>query len=559
MRIQISDRSHLCSKDEYGEMIFETILVVGSTGSGKGLVDELIAEDDHNNGNLIIFIADPKQEIEAGFSMFYPEAKYHLNNLKAIGKAPGKKLVKLYHPFTFKIPKEYLPEYNFYTIPIKDLGKHEWGLIAETFSESEAVSLLMKASAEISNEDGIFAFAHYIQDAIKGKMKNRKRVADWKNFGVEAGSGTMKELSRITNYIRPFQDNFFLSKKNPNKNNTNLNWKDILTDQEHYHVFVTNFLDFNTDDKIIGFTILYLLESIIRNKQYLKCPVTIICPELKNVVPFKPTGFREFLADSFTKVLSMIRSTGRGMKFVGDTQSWGNLDKSVKDVIRTTLLGQLSGNDIEEVSKKWVLTREFKEFLRFPTKRNSFIIAESNNFQPFTFYLPSQMHKEPKYNFFEMYRKHSAKDSATYPMKNYSQLIKDMRKEFKDEEDKFKKKVNKREQEEEAEEERIAKEKETKSSESIKVNEKVEKAKETIDKSKEMLKKLCWEMFNDESIDKKERSYRKIAEKFRENGVKTHVTAKNYIDYWQNKIDEEKLKSYEDKFIEEEDGKISTE
>lgn len=549
MRIDTaSDRTYLSAKDEYGETIFEPILVVGATGYGKGLVDEMVGEDDHNNGHIIIVIQDPKQELEFAYSMFKPEAKYHLQVLKAIGKSPGTKKVKLYHPFTFKIPREYLPKFNFFTIPIKDLGKHEWGLIAETFSENEAVSLLMKASAEITSEEGIFAFVHYIQDSIKGRTKGKKRVADWKNFGVETGSGTMKELSRITNYLRPFQEHYFLSKQN---SETNLNWKEILQDQEHYHVFVTNFLDFNVDDKIIGFTTLYLLESILRNRRYLKYPVTIIAPELKVVIPFKPEGFKIYLADSFSKTLSMIRSVGRGIKFVGDTQNWGGLDKSTKDVFKTTLLGQLTGNDIEEVSKKWALSKEFKEFLRLPPKRNTFVMAESTNFQPFTFYLPSQMHKEPKYNFFEMYKRHSQKDSNTYPMVKYDELIKNMKKDFNEEQHKFKEKVKKKEAEEEIEEQKKIDEKEQKTVENTKVKEKVEKAKNTEKKSKEILEKLCWEMYNDKNISEKDRSYRKIAEKFRDVGVRTHVTAKTYVDNYAKKLKEQESKSYEEKFLEE--------
>jgi hypothetical protein len=543
MRIETSDKTYLSIKDEYGNIINQPILVVAKTGGGKGLCMEQLAEDYHNNNCVIIAIADPKQNCELAFQMFKPQEEYHLNNLKAIGKPPREKKVKLYHPLITTIPSEYLPNYNFYTVPIKDLGDGEWSLLAETHSESDAVSILKRASAEISNEDGFYGFADKLKKIVKGSVKSGKKVADWDNLGFEGGSGTQKDLGRIGGFLKAFETFGFLTKKNFKYN---IKWEEILNDQEHYHVFVTNFIDRTKYKKIIGFVILNLIQGIIRNKKLLKKHLVILIPELKNLVPFKAQGFEEFLADIFTQAISTVRS--EGISVIADTQVIGDIDKRTRDVFKVTLLGELTGNDIDEVSKKFGITgREYKEFFRKPPKRNTFIIAESDSFQPYTFFMPSAMHKEPipeKYNFERMYKEHSRKDPETYPMKKYSEMVKEIKEEYKKEKAKYMEKDRKQREQEELEELRKQEEKESKSGEKVKVEEKIEKAKEIQDKSKEMIMKLCYEAYQEL------KSYRKVAEKFRDMGVKTHVTAKKYVDDYAKKLEQENSKSYEDEFVE---------
>jgi len=545
MRIDTSaDKIFLSTKDSYGNIINQPILVVAKTGGGKGLALQMMGEDYHNQGCIVIGLCDPKQEVELGFAMFEPEIQYHLDGLKRIAKKPEAKKVKLYHPFSFQIPTEYLPEYNFYTIPIKELGDGEWSLLAETKSKSDAVAILQRASSEISNNDGLYGFTDKINSLVKGNIKKGKKVADWSNFGFPTGSGTATELKKIGGYLSQFEEHGFLSSRN---SRYNLDWDKIFEDQEHYHIFVTNFIEDTRYKKVIGFIILNLVQSIIRNKGNLKRPLVILIPELKNLAPFKAEGFQQFLAEVFTFAISTLRSAG--ISIVGDTQNWTGLSKEIKDVFKTTLLGELTGDDIEEVCKKWNLGKEYKSFLRFPPKKNSFVIAESDHFQPFTFYLPSQMHKEPipkVYDFKNMYKKHAIKDKEKYPLKNYKELIKEIREIYDKEKKKYAEKYKKQELEEEKEEQKKVDEKESKSTEKEKVSTKIEKIKGKENQIKEVLEKLCYEAYLESG------SYRKVADKFKEKGIKTHVTAKKYVENYLKKLNQENSKDFEEKFVEEE-------
>lgn len=525
----------LSLKNKYGKVLNEMWVIGASTGWGKGLAMESIVEELHKEGYLVLVIADPKKENEFGFQMFKPREKYHLDNLRAVGKVPEGKKVKLYHPFCFTLPKGSMPDYNIFTIPLKDLGEHEWGLIVETGWESESVSLLMKTSNEIKNEDGLYAFMHTAQEMISTKHEGKKRKANKKNFGLKVGSGSFKSITEISRLLYPFIQNYFLSSKN---SKYNLDWEKILTDQEHYHVFTTEYLN---SEKLSQFVVLYLMEAVFKNRKFLKRPVVFVIPELRNLCPYYPEGYKKFLSDAVKNCMSMARSSGRGMSFLTDTQVWGGLDKQVKGSASAVLFGKLTADDIHEISQKWTLNRDTKEFLKAPRKPNSFLwIQDEDQDVKWTIWFPSGMHKEPEYNFREMYLQHYREDPEKYPLVNFNEIIKEMAKEYSAEEKKFLDIEKKKEEKERELEEKKKAEKEAKSSKTEEVKIIKEKAKQSIDKSREVMMKLCYQ----EKHDNPKMSNHDIAKKL---GI-THSTVGKYLKIYKEKIDNQ---DFSEKVIEE--------
>ena len=246
------NKNFLSLRNKYGEIINNQILIVSKSGGGttyasKGLTMEGLAQQFHANGYTVLAIADPKNENELGYAQFKPEAPYHLKHLKMIGRTPGKIKMKMYHPFTFALDKKEIPEFNMFTIPLKELGRKEWGLLAETKWESDAVTLLLKTTEEVGENVGLYDFVHAVSDFVKSGSKEKKKRIDPKNFYLRVGSGTAKELTRISNYLQPFKKHYFLSdSKSPYK----LDWKSILNDNEHYHVFTNYFMDETKDGKV---------------------------------------------------------------------------------------------------------------------------------------------------------------------------------------------------------------------------------------------------------------------------------------------------------------------
>jgi len=516
----------------------QQILILGKSGSGKSLASEFLTYQLWKAGYIVFVIADPKDELEYAYSMFKPEAYYHLDKLKREGQQPQAMKVKLYHPFTFNIPKErYLPEINFFTFSVKDLGRKEWGMLAESEWDSDTISLLINACDEITNEDGLFGLTHAIRDMVKGKKERGKLVADYSNWGLDTPTGTKKSLPELARYIKPFKNDYFLCKDNsPNK----LNWKEIMKDQQHYHVFVNKWIK---DEKIKSFSILTLLNQIIKYREYTKHPICIVIPEIRKLCPFKPEGFMAFLAKSIKEALTTIRSQGRGMSSILDSQVYEDIDEDVIDSITETFIGQLAGiRDIEKLAKARNWKRETREKVANMGKRNCYLRMGYEGDGGFIIPFPPHCHKEQEYNFFDMYHKHCGDNPELYPERRYADLVKEMEKMFKDEEDKIRKKIEKEIAERKAEEERKQKEAEERQNPK-EPDAKIERAKQVIEKSKEKLMKFCFEM----KRDNPEMSFREIGRKLEIN----KNTAKKYAEQYSEVIKQEETKDFEDKVVEE--------
>jgi hypothetical protein len=388
-----------------------------------------------------------------------------------------------------------------------------------------------------------------LQDAVKGKSSTKKRKVDWNNFGLESSSGTFKELTKVTSALRPFKKHYFLVKQNCEYN---LDWKKILTDQESYHVFCSNFIG-RKEEKVTDFLVLYLLENILKNKHILKHPILVVIPEISYLCPYRAIGHKEFLSESIKSNLKTMRSEGRGMSSLSDSQVWNDVEEDLRGSSTIQLFGQLGDpKDVENLCKALGYGKNIKEQLSKPEIDRTYLIRGVKGTSPedggYFFFYPKAMHCEPHYNFEEMYREHNRKNPEEYPMKSYKEMHNKMQQMFKDEETKLKDRIKRREKELEELEKKKEMEKEAKKTETENVEVKKEKVKQIQDKSKETLMKLCYERFNDETLDKKERTFRKIADKL---GIKSHKTVKKYIEEYPKIIEQENSKSYEDKFVEE--------
>jgi len=554
MRVVAPDNTFITPIDKRGNIQNVQLCIYAKSGYNKGLVGEGLVEWFHKKGYLIIIAQDPKDELEYAYQMFPPRKDYHKEHLNLISqyvgkwKLPSRKDVKLYHPFSSDIPTNHkLPEMNIFTIPLKSLGRAEWGLLSEVHGENETVSVLLKASEEINDEDGIYSFAHYVQDSVKGKLQGRTKKSDWKNFGLESSSGTMKEVMKVSNILRPFKRHPFLSKENCEYN---LDWKNILQDQKNYHVFVSNYIGRKNEEKVVDFLTLYIFENLIKNKKYLKHPVLVVVPEISITCPFRPVGHKEFLANSIKSNLKTIRSEGRGMSSLLDTQVFNDVDEDVRGSSTIQLYGELGDiKDIENVCKALGWGRPIKEQLNKAEVPKTYLVrgVEEGSVDDggYLFFYPSAMHCEPEYNFEEMYKEHHRIEPERYPLISYGELSEKIKKYVKEDEMKVRKKVKKKEEQEKLEEERRRKSKEEKQKESEEQESKEEKVKEIQDKNKETLMRLCYERYNDESLDKKEKTYRKIAEKL---GIKSHKTVKKYIEDYERKLESGNSMDYEERF-----------
>lgn len=521
-RISVEETSDLVVEKNHNFIAND--FVVHNSGWGKGLAAESLIEEYHRAGYVVMCLADPKKEWEMGYAQFLPKERYHLSHLKKIGKLPEKKQVKLYHPFTFALDQKKYPEINFYTISLKMLGRKEWSMIAETGLESDTIRLLLNASANIGDSDGLYGFLHYLEGIILGKVDSKKTYRDPKNFLLRTRSGTSKGIKDISNYLQPFKKDYFLA---PQNSDFNLDWKTILTDQKHYHVFNSYWIK---DDKIREFCILYLFNKIIENKAFAKKPILVFIPEIRSLTPFNPEGYKKFLAVGIKENLSMMRSMGKGMSAILDSQVYSDVDEAVRNSATVTMLGELGGiGDAEKVGKALRYAKSLKMQLTKMEYPNSYLLVGDEGLSGFTPWFPSHGHCEPEYSFFEQY---NGDEDCSKKVRSYGKLIETMKKQFIKEEEKFKDKIKKQIKEEKEKNEAKRKSEEKKLGIVQKADDKLEKAKKIESQSKRELMRLIYEA----KQENPEMSLRDLGKKFSIH----HSSIDTYLRQYKKTLEEEK-------------------
>lgn len=525
--------------DEYGKIRPQMIMISAKSGAGKGLSGEALTQIFNEDGKyVVIVIADPKKECEYSYAQFLPKERYHLEALRKEGRLPRIKNVKTYHPYTNALTRSKLPDYNLYTISLKSLGRKDFSMLCETQSDNDSIKLLMSATKQLGQNDGLYSLLHLIQDMVKGKKEGKTHKADSKNFLLSTSSGTAKSLQDVSNNFKVFREHYFLTKDTCKYN---LNIKEIINDRDNYHVFTTKYI--KDDDKVSEFTTLYILNQILKYKDEAKYPILIVIPEIRYLCPFKSEGYKKYLADGIWGALSMMRSMGRGFSCIMDTQVLTGVDEEVRNSATTTFLGEIGGaSELDKVCKMLNLKSDIKNQLKKMQYQNSYFIYGQEDRDAIRLFFPTHCHCEPSYHFEEMFEKE-------YPerMKYYGDMIDEMKKDMKLEEDKIRDKIKKREKEERDRIEALQKNKEEKVEKKLKVEEKLEKAKEMQSKSKSELSRLIYEA----KIKDPDKSWRKLGLEF---GI-GHITAKNkYFEYEKEKqkIDkEEESIDFEDKFLEQ--------
>jgi len=511
--ISRNNRTYESLKNKFRKVLPEQRMFFAKSGHGKGLaIEQFVEKWKQATNGIVIMLADPKNEGEGSFVMYEPTEPYHVEQLKSDGAKPQRHKCKLYHPFSFNVPKGYLPDINFFTMPIKDMGREEWSILAEKSWDSEAIRILLRVSETLGRNKGLVEFLLAVEKFVEGKKKEKKKMRD-PTTGLKVSGGTSKSVTEISNLLHSFRVNYFLRKETCEYR---INWKSILTDSEHYHVFLSMWLK---DEKLKEFMALTLLQQIIENRHFTKKPILIVIPEVRILCPRNPQGYKLYLSQAITNALSTMRSQGRGISSALDSQNWSDTDDKIKGSATITYFGGLSTKDGEIVCKAMNYKRDIRENLQ-SMKHNHYLVAGQEDFGSMRFFMPRHMHKEPQYNWIEMYHRY-------YPdkEKRYNQITEFMRNELKKEKNIISELIKKEEDSERRESERKA----------------IKKGKATpepknkiIDTDKNLRMKLVYEMKNDDSLEKREKTWRKIGIKFE----MSHLTAKKYYGLYEKKQSE---------------------
>src|SRR3990167_612342 len=147
----------------HGKLVYmakpqDLIIINGSSGYGKSLFTYSLAEQYHDKGYTIVILTDVKDNFESSFCMFPPRYKWHTDELKKRYRIPSKKKVKIYHPFTFNLPRGKMPDMELFTFPIKSLDRDDIGMLLETHAETESVKLILNVIKRLPRNYGFYEF-----------------------------------------------------------------------------------------------------------------------------------------------------------------------------------------------------------------------------------------------------------------------------------------------------------------------------------------------------------------------------------------------------------------
>jgi len=406
----------------------DQVLIISKSGHGKSLAAEMIIEAMHELGYLIIVVTEkPGAPLEIGFANFKPTYQYHLDLLKDQQKTPKEVPIKIYHPMTFNIPTmKDMPPIELFTIPIKSINMQEITVLLEVEEKNRAAIILNNAISKLGPEDNVYDLLWRAERSISSAGKRIEGGITLPHFdedfhvkGSEAGSKT--NIDEILSSFRPFLKDYCLSN---DKGPFNLNWKELLSDQKHYHIFTNCFLE---QRKTKYFIVNWLLNQIDRYKEQKKHPILIYVPEAKVFLPVRSKDvYVQKTANNFEEKLSTMRSSG--ISSIAESQGFFDLAEGYRGSVTELFFGALNTEDMERISKVYRIPIHVRERLN-KLPRNHYYRIESWREWPMIF--PSHAHKEEGQNFFTEYRKNHPEQ-----MRNYKELIKTLKNFKKDEETK---------------------------------------------------------------------------------------------------------------------------
>ena len=228
--------------------------------------------------------------------------------------------------------------------------------------------------------------------------------------------------------------------------------------------------------------------------------------------------------------LSMMRSMGKGMSSLSDTQVFSGVDEDVINSASVTFFGEIGGiRDLDRISKTMNYKREIRDQLSRMEYQNSYLMKGREDVGGLTLWFGSHCHCEPHYSFKEKFSKHFPER-----MKFYTELLKEFEEEFKNEEAIIKEKLRKKEAREKERRKIIREAKEKDKQIKDYADEKLEKAKEIQQGGIMSIKKLIYESREKDPS----RSWRSIGDEFKKN----HHTTKKWAEDYEKYLEEEKEK-----------------
>lgn len=395
-------------------------LYIAQTGATKTFAIERQVEEAYLNGKTIIHLSNAKNNLEQGFCMFKPQAKYHLHKLRFQEEKPQTHKMKRYIPFSNNIPYKDIYESEIFSLNIKNLDRINISFIFEQASETSSITVLNSLISNLKDNEGMF-------DLLYKLKKGEGNKKDYDLFNMEGGANPIN-VQTVIKYLSRFRNNPLVM---PSNFEYNLDMKKILNDNSCYHVFD---LQFMPDQKLKDFVQIYILNEILKAKSSgkVKREIVVVIDELKVLANANPLfEHQKVLNKLLANILSVCRSLG--VKIISASQTYMDIDPQVRQSFSNVILGKTSAfQDINTLSQITGLDVHDRKTI-FSLGKNQFILLSQDvdigAVSVFNFHAPRHKHCERGENFEKFIKKY-------YPnyLKNHAKIKNYFKKHYKDQE-----------------------------------------------------------------------------------------------------------------------------
>lgn len=423
-------------------------LFVGASGTQKSCGVEDIVCSEYKKGTTIIYLCDPKKIFEPAYHMFEPVEKWQIDAITKEGRKPEKIPIKIYHPFTFNLPKHKIPEMNIYTLSIKDLGDSEINFLLESFEDVISRNIILDVLSKLGDNDDLYDFFYKCGEQVSSKLEYLKgrlkpiEQRDGNGFWLKnSKKGKQSDLNKIQDKFLRFKECYYLQEKNCKYN---LNYKELIKDNKHIHIFSTIYI--GKDEKYEDFTTMFHYNKIVEANRDLKRPILIIMEELNNMCPrvtVKSFNYKNILAQSITIHLQK-NNRGNNISSISTIQSSSSLIREIMkgSTFTKTFMGRQSSEDLKEISIVYGVSSKIRsqcgnlhdgEYLLFGFPEVNYNTIGSDDEAPtYKFLTPTTCHAEPRFKFIDFMNKY-------YPDKivGYADIINEMKEKLKNSDKKY--------------------------------------------------------------------------------------------------------------------------
>ena len=336
------------------------ILLVGVAGDAHKTSTMIrIAEKYKEAGYKIVVMMDNKDALDFARMGLPAYQKFQLDLLKEQGEPLESHKIQILHPATLTIPNHKIIKTQFYTNPIKNLSEPEIHFIIGS-QDTGSTKLITNTINIIKDSDNFYEFMQLMGRNLNAKKQSIKGISvdapDENNFNIRLGSGSdKKDVKDILESFKMFGSKYETPFLTPKSYTLNLNWNEILNQQDTITIFSDRFIPFG-NRKLRLYFILNRIENIMNalSKGGIRHPILLIFDEISFIIPYRPVGYQEITSEEFKNMYRIIRNMGesKGTSTISATQEYFSVQEQVMESFTEIYIGKLGGiKQLERLSK----------------------------------------------------------------------------------------------------------------------------------------------------------------------------------------------------------------